>query len=502
MNEKIKRKVAKFLDRGFLLSPEVSEQIDDSFEPDEKTAIISALTVQGPGARGDAKPVEGPGGAENKVREPAATPPQSSASDKLFPVELLSPFDLDASKKNVKDFTAYFRIKYENLRNILRRHSSLSNLTSISYLRNSSNEADVSVIGMIADKQQTKNSLMFLVEDLTGTQRIFIGKDSDIYDDAQNLVVDEVVGLKGRARTKGRLVSFFPKEIVFPDIPLLEQKKSPAEEYMACMSDLHFGSKQFMPKEFEKFLKWVNGGLGSPSQREMAEKLKYIIVAGDIVDGIGIYHNQQEELSTLDIKRQYEECAEALSRIPEHIQIVVSPGNHDAVRMAEPQPPLNNEFSNSLTRLKNVHLVPNPATVRIGAKEGFSGFVCLVYHGYSFDYYVANVDSIRQNGGYERADLIMKFLMKRRHLAPAHESTLIHPTSKRDALFIDQVPDFFITGHVHRTNISSYKSVSLINSSCWQSMTSFQERFGHKPQPAILPLVNLKTRKIHKIDFN
>jgi len=145
--------------------------------------------------------------------------------------------------------------------------------------------------------------------------------------------------------------------------------------------------------------------------------------------------------------------------------------------------------------------VSNPATIKIGATEGFSGFNCLMYHGYSFDYYVANVDPIRQQGGYERADLIMKFLLKRRHLAPAHTSTLVNPSPEYDALFIDPVPDFFIAGHIHRTSVSNYKSTTLINGSCWQSMTSFQERLGHTPQPARVPLVNLKTRDINIINF-
>ena len=293
----------------------------------------------------------------------------------------------------------------------------------------------------------------------------------------------------------------FANGVVFPDIPSLDLKKSPKEEYLAGMSDLHFGSKQFMHDEFNRFLSWINLETGNRKQKEIAEKLKYILIAGDIVDGIGIYNNQYSELTIHDVKQQYEACAKMLSEIPDHINIVLSPGNHDAVRMPEPQPPLNNKFTQSLAKLKNVLLVSNPAMVRIGATEGFSGFNCLMYHGYSFDYYVANVDTIRQQGGYDRADLIMKFLLKRRHLAPAHTSTLLHPSPDYDALFIDPVPDFFITGHIHRTSVSNYKSTTLINGSCWQSMTSFQERLGHNPQPARVPLVNLKTRDVNIINF-
>ena len=493
MTKERKTKIAKFLEKGFLLSPSILEEIDDAFEPDEKTVVVcDKREKQDKTTTTETK----------KETNPEPTKHQTPLFEEPPSVELFSSFNLDASKKNVRDFTKYFRIKYENLRRILQNHPSLNNLTSIGHLRNNANGSEVSVIGMVADKQQTKNSVMLLIEDLTGTQRLFIGKGNTLYEDARDLVADEVIGLKGRAKTREKALAFFTKELVFPDIPKIEFKKSPVEEYMACMSDLHFGSKQFMHEAFDRFLRWVNLEIGNADQKKMAEKLKYVLIAGDIVDGVGIYQNQQDELKTLDVKKQYEECAKALSRIPNHIQIVLSPGNHDAVRMAEPQPPLDNEFAEPLTKLKNVCLVPNPATVRIGAKKNFPGFVCLLYHGYSFDYYVANVDSIRQKGGYERGDLIMEFLLKRRHIAPSHESTLIHPTRKQDALFIEHVPDFFITGHIHRTSMTNYKSTSLINSSCWQSMTSFQERLGHNPQPALLPLINLKTRKFHKIDFN
>ena len=95
----------------------------------------------------------------------------------------------------------------------------------------------------------------------------------------------------------------------------------------------------------------------------------------------------------------------------------------------------------------------------------------------------------------------MKFLLERRHLAPAHTSTLILPDHATDPLFIGIVPDIFATGHVHRTSVSDYKGVVLINSSCWQGKTRFQERMGHNPQPARLPVFNLKTGVTKIINF-
>jgi len=124
-----------------------------------------------------------------------------------------------------------------------------------------------------------------------------------------------------------------------------------------------------------------------------------------------------------------------------------------------------------------------------------------MYHGYSFDYYFANVDSIRTQGGYDRPDLLMKFLLQRRHLAPTHASTLYLPDSEQDPLIIDKVPDFFVTGHIHKAGISNYKNITLICASCWQAKTLFQDKVGYHPEPARVPVVNLKTRKVKVLKF-
>jgi len=139
--------------------------------------------------------------------------------------------------------------------------------------------------------------------------------------------------------------------------------------------------------------------------------------------------------------------------------------------------------------------------INIHASKEFPGFDVLLYHGYSFDYYVSNVDAIRTNGGYDRADLIMRFLLQKRHLAPSHGSTLYIPDTKKDALIISKIPDFFITGHIHKANVSNYKNITNICCSCWQSKTTFQERVGHNPEPSRVPVVNLKTREVKMLKF-
>jgi len=500
-----KEHVAALLKKGVLVSPDFLEQADASINPGEDLLILNKET-----SKLLSNKEKGVNWREiEKIRVmyekgKAALPSVDDISPvteekQLKDTQVIYSYKNNPQKIDVSHFVGYFNTRYRLIEALLRGRPELQNLSSIIRLKNRAVPNNVSVIGIINEKQETKNkNLRISLEDSTGQQNIIINRNrADLYNDAKDLVTDEVIGVTGSYK-QGMM---FANGIVFPDIPSLELKKSPEEEYLAGMSDLHFGSKQFMPDEFNRFLSWVNLETGNRKQKQIAEKLKYILIAGDVVDGVGVYNNQYSELTIHDLKKQYDACAKLLSEIPDHINIVISPGNHDAVRMAEPQPPLDNQFTQSLTKLKNVLLVSNPATVKIGAKEGFSGFNCLLYHGYSFDYYITNVDSIRLKGGYERADLIMKFLLKKRHIAPSHTSTLIHPSRDHDALFIDPVPDFFVTGHIHRTSVSNYKSTTLINGSCWQSMTSFQERLGHNPQPARVPLINLKTRDASIINF-
>ena len=294
----------------------------------------------------------------------------------------------------------------------------------------------------------------------------------------------------------------FAEDIVWPDVPATNQlKKGPEEEYAIFLSDIHVGSKLFLKEEFDKFLRWINSEAGNPAQKEIAKKVRYIIIAGDLVDGVGIYPSQLEELGISDIVNQYREFTELIKKIPPDKKIIICPGNHDAVHLAEPQSSFDEKFAPSLFKIPNVTLVTNPAMVNIGKTENFPGFDILLYHGYSFDYYVANVDSIRNNGGYHRADLIIKFLLKRRHLAPSFKSTPYFPGHKEDPLLIKKIPDFLISGHIHYSNVANYKGITTISGSCWQGTTTFQEKLGHQPEPARVPIVNLKTREIKVLKF-
>src|SRR5436853_6348071 len=115
----------------------------------------------------------------------------------------------------------------------------------------------------------------------------------------------------------------------------------------------------FLHDDFQRFILWLNGKLGD---REMVGRIRYIVIAGDLVDGVGVYPNQEAQLTERDLRKQYLLAVQLLEQIPRHIQIVVSAGNHDAVRQALPQSAVQAEVAEGLDMMENVKAVGNRAS--------------------------------------------------------------------------------------------------------------------------------------------
>lgn len=498
-NEEFAKVVSRFLEKKILLAPELKEEavlLSDVSAMDNSIFYLTREIfeqLQNKGKEGEKEILL----LEEKPKIPAG----NVHAENCGTVKIITSYPEVSSKKEVLDFSMYFNSRLEQLQKILYGRDELKSMTSISRILKKEQKESVSVIGIVKDKQVTKNkNIILTLEDSTGTINVLANKTKDeIYRVAQDIVLDEVVGISGVCGDN----IIFANNILLPDIPAVNSlKKSAKEEYAIFLSDMHVGSNNFLDDDFERFLNWINQKAGNEKQKEIASKVRYIFIVGDLVDGVGIYPGQEKELVIPDIYSQYKECTRLISQIPKNISIIICAGNHDALRIAEPQPILPVEFCRELHEMPNAILVSNPGVVNIGADEKSEGLNVLLYHGYSFDHYVANVDSIRNNGGYDRADLIMKFLLKGRHLAPTHTSTLYVPYRNKDPLVIDIVPDIFVTGHIHKSSLTNYRNVTLICGSCWQSKTAFQEKVGHHPEPSRVPIVNLMTREAKILRFN
>ena len=429
-----------------------------------------------------------------------STEPESCNTSQSPPIQIVCSWPGESFAPDVGNFVQYYTTRFRSLEKILRQRQDFGAVTSISRIKAKRDKEHVVAIGMVNSISVTKNgNISLVVEDLTGSIKVILNKNKpELFSFAKTLVADDVIGIMGVC---GQDV-IFCNTLYLPDVPIgKEQKKCPQEIYAAVLSDIHVGSRYFLETEFSRFIRWISGEVGSDEQRDIAHKTRYIFVVGDLVDGVGIYPNQEQELSIPDIYDQYAKTAEFFSKIPRDKCLIIAPGNHDAVRLSEPQPPLYKDISAPLWALPNAVMVSNPSIVTIAKEEGFSGFDVLMYHGYSYDYYISNVSILRETGGYDHVDTTMKYLLQHRHLAPTHGSSLFVPHPSLDPMVISQIPDFFLSGHVHKCVVSSYRNVGLIAGSCFQAKTAFQEKVGHNPEPCRIPLVNLKTRETKILRF-
>ncbi len=394
---------------------------------------------------------------------------------------------------SVEDFVSYFRSRFEQTERILKgRVHNLSSATTKS-LPGYGNGTRVRLCGMVNSKRKTKKgNLLLELEDEHGTVKVLALDDrrekaQSCFDKANTLLLDEVVAVDGRISDPFLIA----EDIVWPELPVKEQKLCEEDLCIAFMSDIHFGSRYFLEKSFAHMAQWLNGGIGNEKNRETAGKIKYLLIAGDVVDGIGVYPKQENELIVKDVYEQYSMLSKFLEGLPDYIEVVVSPGNHDAVRRAEPQPRLSEGLMGEACNFSNVHSIGSPTYVQINDLK------VLVYHGTSLDSIIATTAGC----DYLHPERPMLELMKRRNLSPIYGDNPIVP-EERDYLVIGEPPDLVHMGHVHKNGYMLYRGVSLINSGTWQGRTDFQVKQGHVPSPCIMPVYEMKTGKTRNVDFS
>ncbi len=393
----------------------------------------------------------------------------------------------DSNKKsytsgNIKDMVSYFNSRYRKIKEFLKKRKELTDHFAIADIYQSKDV--IKIIGMVNDIRSTKNNHKIIeLEDETGEISVLIHNDNHkLFEKSETLVRDEVLGVVGSR--KGNLI--IASELVNPGVPRLEEKN--IDFSVVFISDIHIGSSTFLEDSFRKFIKWLNGEYGNEEQKEIAADVKYLIVAGDIVDGIGIYPHQEEELIIKDIHSQYDEAARLFGEIRQDLKIIISPGNHDASRVAEPQPVIPKEYANPLYDLNNIEFVSNPSLVSL------NGLNTLIYHGRSFD----DLAMTLKGFSHQKSDLIMRELLEKRHLAPIYGERTPLASELEDHLVIDEIPHVLHTGHVHINSYKMYKGVHMINSGTFQSQTEFQKIYNIIPTCGEVPVLHKGVFKVLK----
>lgn len=342
-------------------------------------------------------------------------------------------------------------------------------------------------IGLVNDPRHTKNGhLMFGLEDETGEMNCLLtirqGEDRDRLHEQvveAGLMPDDVLGVSGSFSQTGDI--FYVDDLFFPMKDRHEKKSANVGVSVAFLSDIHVGSKTFLEAQWHKMVRWFHTD-------PLAKTVKYLILSGDCVDGVGIYPGQDKELAIPDLFGQYSEFARLLELLPDWVECVMLPGNHDAVRPAEPQPTFEKDIQQDYNKTT---FVGNPCDFSLHDVR------LLSYHGKSIDDFVAGLRTVTYSEPVEA----MRQMLRRRHLAPQWGGKTPLSPELEDGLVIREVPDIFVTGHVHGHACLDFRGTTLVCSSTWQDQTSYQKMLGFQPKPCMLTIVNLQSHKSTSIPF-
>ena len=423
---------------------------------------------------------------------PALEETRESEGEITGKVKLISAPAFPQKKINVKDFVKHFRSRYESIKLMLEGRD-FENLSSIRKIGD--RKGNYTIIAAVLNKRVTKNKNLFVeVEDLTGTSVVLINQNKkEVFEKGRDLLRDDIVAFK----VSGDSDMLFANDIVYPEASLSEKRYSKFDEYVAFLSDFHVGSTMFLEKNLLNFIKWLNGKMGDEDQRILAGKVKYLFLLGDNIDGVGHYPGQERYLIQKTSKGQYDKLGEILDKVRKDVRMIMCPGQHDAVWVGEPQPIIGERFAESLHKIKNLTLVPNPSLIEIDG-----GFRILMYHGASINRFIDEMAEIRTKFGHSSPTRVVREMLKRRHLAPVHGLMDYIPCERGDSLVISKIPDILATADQHRAEVSVFNNILMVASSCWQTITPFEEKVGNVPDPCKVPLFNLKTREIKILDFS
>ncbi len=359
----------------------------------------------------------------------------------------------------------------------------------LSSLSDSQEDKVIKIIGLINAVNHTKKGGIFLdLEDGSGKGRCLLTKEA-----INNYIplLDTMILATGSVKNSYLMA----EEIVQPDIPTnFHSSYADYPIFAVLLSDIHIGSKTFLEQSFLKFLNFLQGksSLFPEKINPIAKLTKYLLIAGDIVDGIGIYPGQEDDLEILDIRAQYEEAAKLLALIPEYIEVFIIPGNHDATRFALPQPPIDKSYTEALNHLSNVQLLGNPSFIKL------NGVKFLMNHGRPLDDTIPAIPG----ASFQNQKEVLIQLLKARHLGPIYGDKTAYAPETRDFLVIDEIPDIWHLGHSHVNEYVAYRGVKAINSGTFQSQTDWQKSVNIKPTPGIVPFVNLQNHDVIHLSFH
>lgn len=183
--------VKYFLDKGYLISPEVAKKI----KKEEREKIIKKLQKE----------------------DLVLTKEKYSFIKKGPPIEVLSEYNKSQENKKIGDFVDFYNRRLSFLKEILEEKISSKDITSINKL---SYGVEGNIIGMVREVEEN----FFKLEDTTGSVKCL---------SPEKVLEDDVVGIKGKMEKEG----FSVEKIYYPEIPLTKKVNTSKEERFVAFTD-------------------------------------------------------------------------------------------------------------------------------------------------------------------------------------------------------------------------------------------------------------------------
>ena len=156
------------------------------------------------------------------------------------------------------DYLHYFRDRYNRLGNMIRSRCGAMPIEALT--RNTRyRQEEWTIIGMVVDVKTTTNGHRIAeIEDPSGNMPVLFRKDRPVFSDAERIIHDEIIGVKGKLSNDGKL--FFAEQLYRPDIridntPYMSEQPGKA----VFISDIHVGSNTFLEHSLEPVRRLVVG---------------------------------------------------------------------------------------------------------------------------------------------------------------------------------------------------------------------------------------------------
>ncbi|MHA2238786.1 MAG: metallophosphoesterase [Candidatus Hodarchaeales archaeon] len=480
------------LDHLVVLSPSEKQMVNFLKNISTNKPVITLQKIQSEFEAVTAKKID----SESKIRDfKKKTVPEKRKFKVEISIERDIPFKLP-QEPNIKAFREIFIQRYHQLSQMILKNIS----PEISIFRRNLHKDRIPpsrngiLIGMVQDTGvlHTNRFVIFLEDPITGkTTKCVIVQEPPSFPEYRNIIRDTVIGIIGvlpKNFIEGEIKAFWGRDIIRPSFKNHHFEPKDIYSRVLCISDIHYGSKNFAGNLFSKLIEYLNGRIQINENSLNPESIDTIIILGNLIEGVKHSRNDVQHDIIESFDNQYQLLSEALRKIPNRIKIIVIPGEKDASQMVIPQPAIDKKVAKSLYSLPNVQNHGNPLRLTI------NGMKFLIYGGHGYKQIFQDRLKLKSN------DLIkgIEDLLEYRHLYPEYGSFISLAPYSKDYLVIDDIPDIVVTGHLHKANHGIYKGIRIVNCGTFVRTGKENEDLSSL---GVFPIIETGTGEIEMLDL-